>query len=271
MSDEDRTVTQELEELYERQKRMNFYQILELGENADQTQIKRAFRKLVSVYHPDRYIGELTPELQDKLVAIFDSIKRAYEALSDTGSKVEYDRKLARGELDELDGDSMSSVAVTQYTMGLEALKENDVPRAIEFFKSAIEMNPCNPEYFAKLALAQSSHTRFRGEALGNAQKALKMNPENANYYALIGRIYQKMDKFDQAETYYHRALGWEPRHRLARQELANIRQIKKEMNKSTLDKIKNFFKGKGKKNEEEPREKPGKRQRSRSRPQPRR
>lgn len=243
MNDEERTIAQEIEELYERQQKMNYYEMLKLTESADAEQIRRAFRKLVAIYHPDRCAADLTPELRDKLISVFDEIKKAYETLSDLETKLEYDQQLRQG-IKTTRVDPQIQTADVQYHSGLEALKENDITRAIEFFKSAIEMNSQNPEYFAKLALAQMSHPRWRNEALETANKALKINPENANYYALIGRIYQKMDNLEQAEIYYNRALGWEPQHRLARQELINIRNLIKSQRSSRIEKVTSTIKG---------------------------
>eukprot|EP00929_Paragymnodinium_shiwhaense_P005536 TRINITY_DN1076_c0_g1_i1.p1 TRINITY_DN1076_c0_g1~~TRINITY_DN1076_c0_g1_i1.p1 ORF type:complete len:513 (-),score=204.13 TRINITY_DN1076_c0_g1_i1:373-1911(-) len=68
-----------------------FYQLLEVDKNANDTEIKKAYRKLAVKHHPDKG-GD--PEK-------FKEISRAYEVLSDSDKRAKYDR----GGEDALDGD----------------------------------------------------------------------------------------------------------------------------------------------------------------------
>lgn len=64
---------------------MNFYLILEVDRSATQAEIKRAFRRLAGVYHPDKNQGDRKAE--DR----FKQITRAYEVLGDEGRRRLYD------------------------------------------------------------------------------------------------------------------------------------------------------------------------------------
>lgn len=61
----------------------NFYSVLNLDNSATQDDIKKAFRKLAFLYHPDK-AGEQSKEL-------FQSINEAYTVLSNISAKKEYD------------------------------------------------------------------------------------------------------------------------------------------------------------------------------------
>jgi len=63
----------------------SLYKTLEISENADKSEIKKAYRKLAKQYHPD--INK-TPEAEEK----FKEINAAYEVLSDDKKKSQYDR-----------------------------------------------------------------------------------------------------------------------------------------------------------------------------------
>lgn len=65
--------------------KINFYEILGLGENASDQEIKKAYRSLSLKYHPDKNNGN--PEA----VAKFQQINEAYEVLGDDQKKAEYD------------------------------------------------------------------------------------------------------------------------------------------------------------------------------------
>jgi len=64
---------------------MDYYRILEITEQADEEQIKQAYRRLAKKYHPD--LNPDNPEAEEK----FKNIAKAYEILSDTIKRKAYD------------------------------------------------------------------------------------------------------------------------------------------------------------------------------------
>ena len=64
----------------------DYYSILAIKRNASQEEIKRAYRKAVFRYHPDRNPGDL--EAAGKFKQVLD----AYEVLSDTLRRANYDQ-----------------------------------------------------------------------------------------------------------------------------------------------------------------------------------
>ncbi|KAK3077870.1 hypothetical protein LTS18_008927, partial [Coniosporium uncinatum] len=75
--------------------KQNYYQLLEVPPTADTEEIKRAFRKLARIYHPDRNPGK-----EDEFVPKFQAIQAAHEILGDPDQRAKYDadrRKLGFG------------------------------------------------------------------------------------------------------------------------------------------------------------------------------
>lgn len=64
----------------------DYYSILGVDRNADEKEIKRAFRKLAQQYHPDKNPGDANAE------ARFKEINEAYTVLSDPDKRSKYDR-----------------------------------------------------------------------------------------------------------------------------------------------------------------------------------
>ena len=63
-----------------------YYEVLDLPENATESQIKKRFRELAMKYHPDKTGGD------EKLAEKFKEVNEAYETLSDPQKKEAYDR-----------------------------------------------------------------------------------------------------------------------------------------------------------------------------------
>ena len=68
---------------------MDYYKILEIGDKSTKDEIKKAYRKLSLLYHPDRPKGD-----NEK----FKQINEAYETLSDNEKKMQYDMRRGGGQ-----------------------------------------------------------------------------------------------------------------------------------------------------------------------------
>lgn len=66
--------------------REDYYELLRVGRTADNTEIKKSYRKLAFEYHPDRNPGDAKAESQ------FKKVSEAYEVLSDPQKRQIYDQ-----------------------------------------------------------------------------------------------------------------------------------------------------------------------------------
>ena len=66
----------------------DYYEILGLGKDATQNEIKKAFRNLALKYHPDK--NKNSEDSKHKFMQLIE----AYEVLSDQNSKAKYDHSL---------------------------------------------------------------------------------------------------------------------------------------------------------------------------------
>ena len=81
---------QEAQLVLKRSKQKDYYKVLGVDREADDRTIKRAYRNLVKLHHPDKAIGRgLTKEQAEKKMA---QINEAYEVLNDPELKAKFDR-----------------------------------------------------------------------------------------------------------------------------------------------------------------------------------
>lgn len=72
----------------------DFYKLLGVSRRADRAEIRSAYFGLAKEFHPDAYYGREIGEARHRLERIFRQITRAYEVLSRTKSRREYDEYL---------------------------------------------------------------------------------------------------------------------------------------------------------------------------------
>src|SRR4029453_8995913 len=66
----------------------DYYQVLGVAKNADEDEIKKAYRKLAMKYPPDRNQGDGAKKAEES----FKEAKEAYEMLSDPQKRAAYDQ-----------------------------------------------------------------------------------------------------------------------------------------------------------------------------------
>ena len=205
----------------------SYYDLLYIPRNADKAAVKKGYYKIVQLMHPDRHGLDLEENYKKKLERIFNEINVAYNTLMDDSEKSKYDQALLYAEHHDqpLKVSNDITVANAQYARGIKAMRNNEIVPAIEFFRSAADLAPDNPEHHAKLAFALAKHKnpRVRRDAIEHCKKAISMQNENPNYHALMGFIFQELGEGFEAKVHYRRALSWDPQHQRARQELQKI------------------------------------------------
>ncbi len=108
-----------------------------------------------------------------------------------------------------------------QLNKGVASYKNAKYEQAIEHFKNAVDLDPSLQNakiYLATAYLAQYIPGVDSPENLQNANAAinqyksvLEKDPRNVNSIKGIAYLYLQMKKFDDAKSYYHKAVDLDP------------------------------------------------------------
>ena len=76
--------------------RLDYYRLLGIPPKAKKSEVKRAFLKITTKFHPDRN-RNAEPVVKDAIYDIFKRLNEAYRVLTDPQKKALYDQQLAAG------------------------------------------------------------------------------------------------------------------------------------------------------------------------------
>lgn len=100
---------------------VDFYEVLGVSPNASEKEIKKAYRKLALIWHPDK-----NPNNQDEASVKFRQISEAYDVLSKPSSRLMFDRYGSEPESSRLrrEEERMSSREAAQYPSTMFTFRE---------------------------------------------------------------------------------------------------------------------------------------------------
>ncbi|ENN78715.1 dnaJ homolog subfamily C member 7 [Dendroctonus ponderosae] len=108
-SRENKRLLQEAKLALKKSKRKDYYKILGVEKNANEDEIKKAYRKRALIHHPDRHANATDAEKKEQEKK-FKELGEAYGILSDPKKKARYD---SGQDMDDFDG-GMSDIDPTQ-------------------------------------------------------------------------------------------------------------------------------------------------------------
>jgi len=79
---------------FHRSDKVNHYELLGVGIDAERAEIRKAYFALSKVFHPDAYYGKRLGSFKPKMEVVFRKVTDAYEAVGRTKKREAYDRYL---------------------------------------------------------------------------------------------------------------------------------------------------------------------------------
>ncbi len=192
--------------------------------------IRAAYVSLACHLHPDKR-PELDAEAARDAQRLFAQVNVAYGVLGDPVRRAEYLAQLPAPASRPHEGDPPSGTAAERVRAamevaqrGMQALRREDLPAAIELLARAAELAPQNAEYPAQLAWARFCASTDKPGIAGPVRRALERaigrspRPVLARFY--LGRVERMLGRVHEALQQFREVIQLEPNHAEAAAEI---------------------------------------------------
>ncbi len=193
LTEEHKKLLEEFKDKLDDLKDKNYYECLNINQQANSAAIKKSYFVLAKQYHPDHFF-DYPREIKETASDIFTLVTTAYETITNDEEKKKYDEYLKTGKK-QTENDEADKIvrAELQFQKGQILLKTNNLKEALENFKWAVELNPTEGEYFSYFGWAifklDPDSEQARAKALEYIQRGLQLNKEQDTGYYFLGRI----------------------------------------------------------------------------------
>lgn len=198
----DTKLMEKIEDMYNKYETLGYYGILGINVRTSEKEIKEAYYRTAEQFHPDRYFS-LPSDINKKLNTLFSYITQAYETLSDPAKRREYDRSPSTNSAKPAPN---NKTAKTMFNQGRAEMMMRNFSEAAHLFAQAIyfDSSAANYHYYHGLALIKQGMFKEAAKAVGNA---INLNPQKADYIAMLGHIFLNLGFKTRAKNTFERAL----------------------------------------------------------------
>jgi tetratricopeptide (TPR) repeat protein len=192
--------------------------------------IRKAYLEMAKNYHPDRFHELRDAAIEEKAAVIFRKINEAYAILSsdDPGAEAAA-RPAANSSGAEWAAGKRAEQAKLHYRKGRYWMNRGEYRRAAESFRGAVELGPEEAEYNGWFADALERTGRMLHLAEEHCKKAIALDPDRAEHYVRLGRIYRRGKLDRRAEDQFRRALRIDSQNGEAKHELGMGKPVDRE------------------------------------------
>ena len=213
---EENALKQSILKIFEEMNQKNFYEILEVLEDASERELDEAFDVLKEKYAPHKYQKLFWEDGKGVPDNLFAKIALAHSVLSNTKKRMEYNSFMGRGEAHKYSANSAVLGSEEALRLAKEASARNDFKTALKHLEKAFEHAPSNTNILCDIAsinfrVSMGKDTEYINKAIEVLKKAHDIDPKNYRIFVEFGKIFKDLKKNDQSTESFRKALLLNP------------------------------------------------------------
>jgi curved DNA-binding protein CbpA len=184
---------------------INYYEVLGVSRDAEESVIRDRFRILARESHPDRF---REPEKKKAAEDRFQLLTEAVNVLTSEARRKVHDFELDKQKPAAQDPQSIARVFLAK---GVKSYKEGDYRDAVEQFDMAVKHYDKDPKAFHYLAMSCIKVVGQVRKGVDAIEAAIRLDPNNALFHRDAGRLYGMAGLSSKAQRHFEEALTWLP------------------------------------------------------------
>ena len=244
-SPESRQLREDFLKDYQRMMTQDYFALLAVERQTSGEEVRKAYFRMVKKHHPDRYFSEfLSPDLRQKVNALFQRIGEAYSVLANPARREQYLAGLDENAREK--GPDVEHIlqAETAFQKGTVLLRMKSYAEAASTLAWAVKLSPEEPEYLTHYAWALF---KAAPEQPGNVTEARSLlvrsadlNPKLYLTHLYLGYLNKEAGLEKAAEKAFELAIQCNPNCTEALRELRllNLRREKEQKSKGLFGKV---------------------------------
>ena len=197
------------------------FEILDVDEKAQRSDIKKAYFYRHDQFHPDKK-NALGPDGESVVEEVQKGLRDAYDILLDPAKRHEYYLRIFEDEKKKAWSiDLRRQLAKKQFDRGVWFMSQRRPELALNFFDSAVNLDTEQAAYYAFLGWSQ--YTARRGDAAASMafiRTGLGINSKLSEGYLFLGWIQKDIGDESKATECFELAVEYNPQNKFATQEL---------------------------------------------------
>ncbi len=207
---------------------LDHFEVLGLGRETTEADVKAAYLRLARRFHPDIHHRPALAGLRSEIVAIFDRVHAAQKVLAEPGSRARYQSTLIVARSGREPDAAEAAPPAAAPDPALEAQRADDALakaeerfgcgnywEAIQFAQEAVEAARGRSRQRARVLLARCylKNPEWRQRAEEELKAALREDAGNVEAYFVLGTLYKGAGLDGRAAVMFRRVLELKPRH----------------------------------------------------------
>jgi len=196
---------------------LTHYELLGVARDAPPEKVAEAYFERSRLFHPDLRHREDLGRFEKELTAVFERMKKAYEALSDPEKRALYDASLDAAPPPAVmaetatDPEMRKKLATQNYRRARQLIEEKDYHPAVEMLREAVRFVPDNPEFRYVLSQVELKNPNWIDQGLANLKEAARLDSRRVAFSAEAARSLLEHKRAAEAEPFARRAVSLDP------------------------------------------------------------